>query len=158
MKDSAQSRRTARDRRHSRVRKKVSGTPDRPRLSVYRSLKNVSAQLIDDTAGKTLVAASSLAASVREGLERTSNVEAAKVVGRVLGEKASQAGIRQAVLDRGGNLYHGRVQAVADAARAAGLDLGPAREAKNKGRRPEPVEEAPKKGGRSKSKKQKKSE
>jgi len=111
----------ARSRRQRRVRKKVVGTAKRPRLAVFRSNKHVSAQLIDDSKGHTLAAASTYesAATVEEG--GTGSVAAAKVVGKLIGERASAAGIDTVVFDRGGNRYHGRVAALADAAREAGL-------------------------------------
>lgn len=112
--------RATRVRRHARVRKKVNGTPERPRLSVYRSEKNIYAQIIDDTKGVTLVAASSL----DKEFEGTGwNIEAAKKVGEAVAKKAKNAGIDKVVFDRGGYIYHGRVQALADAAREAGLEF-----------------------------------
>ena len=110
-----------RRRRHQRVRKKVQGTAARPRLSVFRSSRHVYAQLIDDAHGHTLVAASTMEREARGGT--TSTVDAAKTVGRQLGERALASGVHQAVFDRGGFRYHGRVAAVADGARDAGLEL-----------------------------------
>jgi large subunit ribosomal protein L18 len=110
-----------RGRRHRRVRKKVSGTAARPRLAVFRSSKHIYAQAIDDLTGRTLVSASTMEADLRSGA--TSTVEAAKTVGTLLGERAKAAGITTVVFDRGGFKYHGRVAAVADGARAAGLTL-----------------------------------
>jgi large subunit ribosomal protein L18 len=110
-----------RERRHLRVRRTVSGTPERPRLSVFRSLENIYCQLIDDTQGKTLVAFSTLSPELRESLKKRGNKGAAAMVGTKLAEKALAAGIKQAVLDRGGYKYHGRVKALADAARKGGL-------------------------------------
>ena len=110
-----------RQRVHLRVRKKVVGTPERPRLSVYRSLNHIYAQVIDDRTGRTLAAASSLDKEMRKQLKGGGNVAAAKVVGRVIAERARRAGIEQVVFDRGGYKYHGRVQALAEAAREAGL-------------------------------------
>lgn len=104
------------ERRRKRVRKKVFGTPGRPRLSVYRSLKHIYAQIVDDSTGRTLVAASSLALDVPGG-----NIEGAKAVGKAIAEKALGASIRQVCLDRNGRLYHGRIKALAEAAREAGL-------------------------------------
>jgi len=104
-------------RRHVRVRTKISGTADRPRLNVFRSNANIHAQLIDDVKGVTLVAAS----SVELKLENGGNVEAAKAVGTEIGKRAKKAKIKEVVFDRGGYLYHGRVKALADAARDAGL-------------------------------------
>ena len=111
----------ARIRRHARVRKKVSGTPGRPRLTVYRSNRHVHAQLIDDVAGHTLAAASSLESGLTTGAG--SPVEAAGTVGKALGERALAQGITTAVFDRGGFRFHGRVKALADGARSAGLEF-----------------------------------
>ena len=115
----AQSKLQARVRRHRRVRKHVSGTPDRPRLAVFRSNRHIYAQLIDDLEGRTLVAASSL----DEGVGGGSKSDVAKKVGSLVGRRAVDAGVAKAVLDRGGNLYHGRVQALAEGARESGLQL-----------------------------------
>jgi large subunit ribosomal protein L18 len=111
----------SRAKRHIRVRKKVSGTPERPRLNVYRSTNHIYAQVIDDNASKTLAAASSVEKSL--GLKTGGNLDAAKAVGAAIAEKAKSAGITKVVFDRGGYLYHGRVSALADAARAAGLEF-----------------------------------
>ena len=111
----------ARQRRHRRVRKKVQGTAARPRLAVFRSTRHVYAQLIDDESGRTLFAASTMEKDTRSGA--TSTVDAAKDVGKRVGERAKAAGIAGAVFDRGGFRYHGRVAAVADGAREAGLEL-----------------------------------
>jgi len=111
----------ARDRRHRRVRKKVHGTAERPRLAVFRSNKHVVAQVIDDTTGRTLAAASTLEKELRAAA--TGNREAAATVGRLVAERARAAGVRRVVFDRGGSLFHGRVAAVAGAAREAGLDF-----------------------------------
>ena len=110
-----------RDRRHRRVRKKVTGTSERPRLAVFRSSKHIYVQAIDDLAGRTLVSASTMEADLRGGA--TATIEAAKKVGKLLGERAHAAGITTVVFDRGGFKYHGRVAAVADGAREAGLTL-----------------------------------
>ena len=110
-----------RERRHLHVRRTVTGTKDRPRLSVYRSLSNMYCQLIDDAEGKTLVAVSTLSPELRETLKKRGNKDAAALVGTKLAEKAVAAGIKQAVFDRGGYKYHGRVKALADAARKGGL-------------------------------------
>ena len=110
-------------RRHLRVRKKVSGTPEAPRLSVYRSLNHIYAQIIDDTKGVTLCSASTMEKDVKSKIEGLSKTDAAKVVGKCVAEKASGLGIKQVVFDRGGYLYTGRVQALADGAREAGLDF-----------------------------------
>lgn len=112
-----------RQRRHIRVRKHISGTPERPRLNVFRSLSNIYAQVIDDTTGKTLVSASSLDSAVKEKNVYGGNVEAAKEVGKLVAEKALAAGITTVVFDRGGYVYHGRVKELADAAREAGLNF-----------------------------------
>jgi large subunit ribosomal protein L18 len=113
--------REARKRRHRRIRAKISGTAERPRLNVYRSLDNVYAQLIDDEAGHTMVAASTLESELAPELEGKSKKDRAAVVGRAIAERALDAGIREVVFDRGGYPYHGRVKAVAEAAREAGL-------------------------------------
>jgi len=113
------SREVGRIRRHSRVREKVKGSAARPRLAVYRSLNQIYAQLIDDTAGRTLLAASSLEAKDA----KTKKSERAKAVGAALGERAKQAGIGEVVFDRGGYRYHGRVKALADGVRAAGVKV-----------------------------------
>ena len=118
---SAKDKREARTRRHRRVRKKVTGTAERPRLAVFRSNKHITAQVIDDRAGVTLAAASSTEADLRS--DATGNKDAAKKVGALVAERAKAAGITKVVFDRGGNLYHGRVAAVADAARESGLEL-----------------------------------
>ncbi len=111
----------ARVRRHRRVRKRVVGTSARPRLCVFRSNKHIYAQVIDDTTGATLAAASTVEAGLREG--GTGNTAAAKAVGQLVGERAKAAGINQVVFDRGGFRYHGRVAALCDGARAAGLEV-----------------------------------
>ncbi len=111
----------ARKRRHIRVRKKIFGTADRPRLNVFRSLSNIYAQLIDDEAGVTLVAASTLDPQVREEAAGLPKLEQAKVVGKVLAERAREKGIQKVVFDRGGYVYHGRVRALAEASREGGL-------------------------------------
>jgi len=112
-------RKLSRERRHLRVRKKIHGTAERPRLTVFRSEKNIYAQIIDDVAGRTLVAASSLDKDF--SLKVGSNKEAAKLVGEVVAKKAIEAGITDVVFDRGGYVYHGRVQMLAEGAREAGL-------------------------------------
>jgi large subunit ribosomal protein L18 len=118
-------RRVSRDehrrRIHRRVRQTVSGTPQRPRLSVYRSLTHLYAQVIDDTTGRTLVSASSNDKESRKQTKGGGNVAAAKVVGKTVAERAREKGISQVVFDRGGYRYHGRVKALAEAAREAGL-------------------------------------
>ena len=109
--------------RHARVRKKISGTPDMPRLSVYRSNKHIQAQIIDDTRGITLVAASTMDPSLKGQLEEVDKKGAAKLVGKLIGERALAAGIKNVVFDRGGYVYTGRVANVADGAREAGLEF-----------------------------------
>ncbi|MER3419478.1 MAG: 50S ribosomal protein L18 [Chloroflexota bacterium] len=111
----------ARLRRHLRIRKRISGTPERPRLAVFRSLAHIYAQVIDDTVGRTLASASDLEPALR-GTPGT-KTEVAKRVGALIGERAKAAGITKVVFDRGGHKYHGRVKALADAARAAGLEF-----------------------------------
>jgi len=109
----------ARLRRHSRVRNKVSGTAEMPRLNVFRSNENIFVQIIDDTKGNTLVSSSSVELKLKNG----GNVEAAKLVGKDIAEKAKKAKIKKVVFDRGGYLYHGRVEALAEAARENGLEF-----------------------------------
>ena len=116
-----ETRNEARRRRHTRVRQKIAGTETIPRLNVFRSLKHIYAQIIDDDAGETLVSASTLDADVRSELEGQSKTDQAKVVGRRLAEKALSQGVKKVVFDRGGYMYHGRVQALADASRKSGL-------------------------------------
>jgi len=122
MTTSASDKRQARLRRHRRVRKSVSGSAERPRLAVFRSNRHVVAQVIDDRGGRTLAAASSLEPEVRAA-GGTGNVAAATTVGRLVAERAQAAGVSSVVFDRGGFRYHGRVAAVAEAARAAGLEV-----------------------------------
>ena len=107
--------------RHKRVRRKVSGTTQRPRLCVFRSSNNIYAQIIDDTNRVTLVAASSLEADVKGAVNHTGNKEEAKLVGQLVAKKAVEKGITEVVFDRGGYLYHGRIKELAEAAREAGL-------------------------------------
>ena len=111
----------ARIRRHRRVRRKVSGTPDRPRLAVFRSLKHIYAQVIDDSSGRTLVAASDLEAELRSKRDGKNKVQVAELVGEAIARKAVKRGIKAVVVDRGGFKYHGRVKALAEAARREGL-------------------------------------
>jgi large subunit ribosomal protein L18 len=117
---SAAKKHEARARRHNRVRKKVRGEADRPRLAVFRSNKHIVAQVIDDRAGKTLAAASSLEGDLRSG---SGNKDSAAKVGKLVAERAKAAGVTRVVFDRGGFLYHGRVAALADAAREEGLEF-----------------------------------
>jgi len=116
-----ESRNDMRLKRHRRVRKNLSGTPLKPRMCVFRSLKNISVQIIDDVAGNTLVAASSLDKEVKAKTPYGGNKEAAKAVGEAIAKKALAAGIESVAFDRGGYLFHGRVKELADGARAAGL-------------------------------------
>lgn len=116
-----ESRNVARKARHDRVREKVSGTAERPRLNVYRSNNNIFAQIIDDVKGETLVSASSIDKELN--LKNGSNIEAATKVGELLAERAKKAKIKTVTFDRGGYLYHGRVKALADAARNSGLEF-----------------------------------
>lgn len=117
------SRKEQNQRRHRRIRKKVQGTPERPRLAVFRSNLHIYAQVIDDVAQHTLAAASSLEPSLKEQFSYGSNCEASAAVGKLIAEKALAQGIEKVVFDRGGNLYHGRVRALAEAAREAGLQF-----------------------------------
>lgn len=110
-------------RKHVRVRKKIEGTPERPRLNVFRSLKNIYVQVIDDTTGVTLVAASTLDEALKGKLANGGNKDAAKEVGKLIGQKAVEKGIKQVVFDRGGYLYHGRIKELAEGAREAGLEF-----------------------------------
>lgn len=123
MKKSAQKKRSARTSRHARIRAKVQGTAERPRLNVFRGLKSVYAQIIDDTAGKTIAAIHSSKITVADAGERTGKVAAAYCVGRQIAESAKKAGISAVIFDRGGNRYHGRVRAVAEGARDGGLQF-----------------------------------
>ena len=116
---SKQDKNVSRVRRHARVRAKLSGTPEAPRLCVYRSNKNIEAQIIDDTKGVTLVSSSSMTLKLENG----SNIEAAAQVGKDIAEKALAKKIKKVVFDRSGYIYHGRVKALAEAAREAGLDF-----------------------------------
>lgn len=117
--EKSKDRSTRRLRRHTGLRKRITGTPSRPRLAVYRSLNHIYAQIIDDLAGKTICAASTREAI--DGLSKTGNASAAAAVGKALAAKAKAAGITEVAFDRGGFRYHGRVRALADAAREAGL-------------------------------------
>ena len=120
---SKESRAEIREDKHRRIRNRISGTASRPRLAVYRSYKNMYAQIIDDETRTTLVSANTLQKDVREGLEKTDDVEAAKAVGSAIAKRALEKGIKEVVFDRAGYIYHGKVQALADAAREAGLDF-----------------------------------
>ena len=121
--DKAKEKRLARQRRHARVRRHVRGTAERPRLCVFRSLRHIQAQVIDDTSGRTLVAASTLDSGVRSQIDGKDKSAQAAVVGEVIAKRALDAGITQIVFDRGGYKYHGRVKSLADAARKAGLEF-----------------------------------
>lgn len=121
--DKAKRKRLARQHRHTRVRNRVQGTVERPRLSVFRSLSHTYAQIIDDTRGNTIVSATTLDAEVKAELAGKDKTGQAKVVGQVLARRALAAGIRKVVFDRGGYLYHGRVEALAKAAREGGLEF-----------------------------------
>ena len=121
--DPSRKKRAMLERRHRRVRRKVSGTPERPRLCVHRSLKHIYAQVIDDTSGRTLAACSTLSPKLRESVKHGGNVAAARVVGKAIAELAVAAGAKKVVFDRAGYKYHGRVKALADAAREAGLEF-----------------------------------
>jgi large subunit ribosomal protein L18 len=106
---------------HRRIRAKVAGSSDRPRLCVFRSLKYTYVQIVDDSQGKTLVAASTAEKELKGALKQTGNIQASKLVGKVIAERAKAKGIESVVFDRGGYLYHGRIRAVAEAARESGL-------------------------------------
>ena len=110
-------------RKHVRVRKKINGTQERPRLNIFRSLNHIYAQVIDDSVGKTLVAASTLDEAIKGKIANGGNKEAAKAVGKLIAEKALDNGIKTVVFDRGGYLYHGRIKELAEAAREAGLNF-----------------------------------
>jgi large subunit ribosomal protein L18 len=119
---SAKLRRVSRDRRHSRVRKKIAGSDDRPRLCVFRSLKNIYAQVVDDGAGRTIVSACSLDKDVRGEIgEAKGKIEVSKAVGRAIAKRAKEKGIEKVCFDRSGYRFHGRIKALADAAREGGL-------------------------------------
>ena len=120
---SKKSRTEVREKKHRRLRNHLAGTADRPRLAVFRSNNHMYAQVIDDTVGNTLVSASTLQKDVKEGLEKTNNVEAAAKLGEVIAKKALDKGIKSVVFDRGGFVYQGKVKALAEAAREAGLDF-----------------------------------
>jgi large subunit ribosomal protein L18 len=112
-----------RQKRHQRVRKRVTGTSERPRLNIFRSSKHIHAQIVDDVGGRTLVAASSLVKELRAQLKKGGDKAAARAVGQLIGQRAKAKGITRVVFDRGGYLYHGRVKELADGARAAGLQF-----------------------------------
>ena len=110
-----------RKRIHARIRRKLSGTAERPRLNVYRSVAHIYAQVIDDRGGRTIASASSVDKETKKNLKGGGNIASAKAVGKIIAERAKAAGVTQVVFDRGGYKYHGRVKALADAAREAGL-------------------------------------
>ena len=118
---SKKSREVVRQTKHRRLRNTLSGTADRPRLAVFRSNNHMYAQVIDDTVGNTLVSASTMQKDVKAELEKTNNVEAAAYLGKVIAQRALEKGITEVVFDRGGFIYQGKIQALADAAREAGL-------------------------------------
>ena len=120
---SKKSRVEVRRKKHMKLRNRFSGTAERPRLAVFRSNNHMYAQVIDDVAGNTIVSASTLQSEVKEGLEKTNNVEAAAKLGEVIAKKALDKGIKSVVFDRGGYIYQGKVKALAEAAREAGLDF-----------------------------------
>ncbi|MCM1122157.1 MAG: 50S ribosomal protein L18 [Eubacterium sp.] len=120
---SKESRQKVRVKKHKRLRNRFSGTAERPRLAVFRSNNHMYAQIIDDTVGNTLVSASTLEKPVKSELEKTNNVDAAAYVGTVIAKRAIEKGIKTVVFDRGGFLYHGKIAALADAAREAGLEF-----------------------------------
>ena len=118
-----ESRKDVRAKKHRRIRNRFSGTAERPRLSVFRSNNHMYAQIIDDTVGNTLVSASTLEKEIKGELEKTNNVEAAAYLGTVIAKRAMEKGIREVVFDRGGFIYQGKVAALAEAAREAGLEF-----------------------------------
>ena len=118
-----ESRTAIREKKHMKIRNRFSGTPERPRLAVFRSNSHMYAQIIDDTVGNTLVAASTLDKDVKSSVNNCGNIESAKLVGKLIAERAQAKEVKEVVFDRGGYLYHGRVQALAEAAREAGLNF-----------------------------------
>ena len=120
---SKESRREIRVKKHMRIRNRLSGTAQRPRLAVYRSNNHMYAQIIDDTVGNTLVSASTLEAAVKSEIEKTNNVDAAAYLGTVIAKRAIEKGITEVVFDRGGFIYQGKIAALAEAAREAGLEF-----------------------------------
>ena len=120
---SKRSRAELRAKKHMRIRNRLSGTSERPRLAVFRSNNHMYAQIIDDTVGNTLVSACTLEKDVKDELEKTNNVDAAAYLGTVIAKRAIEKGIKTVVFDRGGFIYHGKIQALADAAREAGLNF-----------------------------------
>ena len=120
---SKESRTLVREKKHKRIRNRFSGTAERPRLAVFRSNNHMYAQVIDDTVGNTLVSASTLQKEVKAELDKTNNVEAAAYLGKVIAQRALEKGINEVVFDRGGFIYQGKVKALAEAAREAGLQF-----------------------------------
>ena len=120
---SKESRQKVRVKKHMRIRNRFSGTAEQPRLAVFRSNNHMYAQIIDDTVGNTLVSASTLEKAIKAELEKTNNVDAAAYLGTVIGKRAVEKGITKVVFDRGGFIYHGKIAALADAAREAGLEF-----------------------------------
>ena len=120
---SKKSRQEVRAKKHMKIRNRFSGTAERPRLAVFRSNNHMYAQIIDDTVGNTLVSASSLEKEIKAELKKTNDVEAAAYVGKVVAKRAIEKGITEVVFDRGGFLYHGKIEALAEAAREAGLEF-----------------------------------
>ena len=120
---SKKSRTEVRENKHRKLRNRFSGTAERPRLAVFRSNNHMYAQIINDTVGNTLVSASTVEKSVRDELEKTNNVDAAAYLGTVIAKRAIEKGIKEVVFDRGGFIYHGKIAALADAAREAGLEF-----------------------------------
>ena len=120
---SKESRQKVREKKHLKIRNRFSGTAERPRLAVFRSNNHMSVQVIDDAAGKTLVAASTMEKDIKAKLDKTNNIEAAKMIGEVIAKRALDKGIETVVFDRGGYIYHGKVAALAEAAREAGLQF-----------------------------------
>ena len=120
---SKKSRAVVRENKHRKLRNRFSGTAERPRLAVFRSNNHMYAQIIDDTVGNTLVSASTVQKDVKDQLEKTNDVAAAAYLGKVIAQKALDAGIKEVVFDRGGFIYQGKIQALADAAREAGLEF-----------------------------------
>ncbi len=118
-----ESRQEVRVKKHNRMRNRFSGTPERPRLAVFRSNNHMYAQIIDDTVGNTLVSASTLEKSIKSEIEKTNNVDAAAYLGTVIAKRAIEKGIKTVVFDRGGFIYQGKIAALADAAREAGLEF-----------------------------------
>ncbi len=118
-----ESRSEIRAKKHLKIRNRFSGTAERPRLAVFRSNNHMYAQIIDDSEGKTLVSASTLEKALKSELEKTNDVDAAAAVGKLVGERAIAAGIKEVVFDRGGFIYQGKIKALADAAREAGLEF-----------------------------------